>query len=468
MARMSGERTNIASSIRTTALPSGEPVPVLGQGTWHLGQGRHRRQEEIAALRLGIDLGLTLIDTAEMYGDGAAEQLVGEAIAGSARRRVPRQQGAAAPRDARRARSPRARPACGASPPTTSTSTCCTGAAACRCEETLDGVLDAARRPVTIRHWGVSNFDVADMAELSPAGRRRRGDQPGALQPRPPRRSSRTCCRGASRPRHPVMAYSPIEQGRLLDHPVLRAVAARHGATPAQVALAWVLGHDGVIAIPKAGTPPHVEENRAALRAEPDGGGPRRPRRRVPAAVRPLAATGPLTSAHARGRSLPPGAVVKTSASGVLLVDVAPAPVLAGLERAHDRVADGMRVPAGVAVGGRVAASDLAAGQAQPQVHPGRADPQALLTAFRRPWLHWTDEAQVRVGGHGDHAGRGRPHAGAVNLTATFPWRSCWSDLLKRLAPTEVTHVDPRSHHREPPARRGRAPLEQLRLPPRT
>jgi diketogulonate reductase-like aldo/keto reductase len=136
---------------------------VLGLGTWRMAEDARRRADELSALRLGLDLGMTVVDTAEMYGDGDAEQLVGEAIRG--------------------------------------------------------------RRD-----------DVFLVSKVLP-----------------------------SNAEADAMAYSPIEQGRLLDHPALRAVAACHDATPAQVVLAWVLRHDGVVTVPKAGAPDHVRENCGAL-----------------------------------------------------------------------------------------------------------------------------------------------------------------------------------------------------------
>jgi diketogulonate reductase-like aldo/keto reductase len=252
-----------AAAVRTTRLPSGEAVPVLGQGTWHMGDDRRRRADEIAALRLGLDLGMTLIDTAEMYGNGAAEELVAETIAGrreevflvskvlpgNATRRGTI---AACERSLQRLRTDRLDLYLlhwrGGTP----------------LEETL-GAFEALAQAGKIRHFGVSNFDLADMDELwsqdgGPAAATdqvlynltRRGIEVDLLP----------WCREH---RVPIMAYSPIEQGRLLRHPELRAVAARHGATPAQAALAWVLRQDDAIAIPKAGDSRHVRENRVAL-----------------------------------------------------------------------------------------------------------------------------------------------------------------------------------------------------------
>lgn len=247
-------------------LPSGEPIPVLGQGTWHMGENRRQRAHEIAALRLGLDLGMTLIDTAEMYGSGATEELVGEATAG---RRdevfmVSKVLPSNASRDAtvsacerslRRLRTDRIDLYLlhwrGGAP----------------LEETLAG-FEALMQQGKIRCWGVSNFDVADMQELSDL----RGGPDAQINQVLYNLSRRGIefdllpwCRERNLP---VMAYSPIEQGRLLRHGALEAVASHHNATPAQVALAWLLRQEGIVAIPKAGTEQHVRENRSALHLE--------------------------------------------------------------------------------------------------------------------------------------------------------------------------------------------------------
>lgn len=252
-----------ATAIRTVRLPSGEAVPALGQGTWRMGEDPTRRKHEIAALRLGIDLGMTLIDTAEMYADGGAEELVGEAIAG--RRDDVFLVSKVLPQNASRRRTIAA---CEASLRRLGTDRLDLYLLHWRGHPPLADTLDAFARLVEagkIRYWGVSNFDRSDMEELArlPGGGAvatnqvlynltRRGIEYDLLP--------RWLARGV-----PIMAYSPVEQGRLLGHARLKAVAARHGATPAQVAIAWVLRQDGVFTIPKAGTPAHVRENRAAL-----------------------------------------------------------------------------------------------------------------------------------------------------------------------------------------------------------
>jgi diketogulonate reductase-like aldo/keto reductase len=252
-----------ADAIRATKLPSGEAVPVLGQGTWYLGEGLRPREVEIAALQLGLDLGITLIDTAEMYGNGAAETLVGEAIAG--RRDEVFLVSKVLP---------------GNATASGTVAACDRSLRRLRTEqldlyllhwrgpvplvETLEGFA-ALIRAGKIRYWGVSNFDVPDLEELRalPGGREVATDQVlYNLARRGIEWQLMFWCRELGLP---IMAYSPIEQGRLLRNPVLQSVAARHGATAAQVALAWVLRHPDVVAIPRAGNPEHVRENRGAL-----------------------------------------------------------------------------------------------------------------------------------------------------------------------------------------------------------
>jgi diketogulonate reductase-like aldo/keto reductase len=223
-----------------------------------------RRKDEIAALRTGLDLGLTLIDTAEMYADGKSEELVAEAIAGRREQvflvtkvlpthATRRGTVAACERSIRRLKTDRIDLYLlhwrGDTP----------------LEETVEA-FETLVRSGTIRYWGVSNFDIDDMEELIALrgaatvatdqvlyNLRRRGVEHDLLP----------WCRLH---RLPIMAYSPIDEGRLIRRQrVLNAVARRHGVTPAQTALTWVLRQPGVIAIPKAGTPDHVRENRAAL-----------------------------------------------------------------------------------------------------------------------------------------------------------------------------------------------------------
>jgi len=254
---------NLAHGIRTTRLPSGEVIPSLGQGTWGMAEDPRCRKDEVAALRLGFDLGMTLVDTAQMYADGGAEALVGEAIAG--RRDELFLVSKVLPENATRAGT---FAACEQSLRRLRTDRLDLYLLHWRgnvpLEETLEAfaaLIDAGK----IRYWGVSNFDVVDMIELwkLDGGANVATDQVlYNLTRRGIEYDLMPWCRNRN---IPIMAYSPIEQGRLLDDRELRHVAARHNATPAQVALAWVLRQDGVVAIPKAANIAHVREDYAAL-----------------------------------------------------------------------------------------------------------------------------------------------------------------------------------------------------------
>ena len=260
---MTVQPANSAHGVRTTRLPSGETIPSLGQGTWGMAEDARRRKDEVAALRVGIDLGMTLIDTAEMYADGGAEVLVGEAIAG--RRDELFLVSKVLPENATR---PGTVAACEHSLRRLGTDRLDLYLLHWRgnvpLEETLDAfaaLVDAGK----IRYWGVSNFDVVDMIELwrLDGGAKVATDQVlYNLTRRGIEYDLMPWCRSRN---IPIMAYSPIEQGRLLNHRDLRDVAARHGARPAQVALAWLLRQDGIVAIPKAANVAHVRENYAAL-----------------------------------------------------------------------------------------------------------------------------------------------------------------------------------------------------------
>jgi diketogulonate reductase-like aldo/keto reductase len=248
--------------MKTIRSPDGTTVPALGQGTWMMAEDPSRRAEEIAALRLGVELGLTLVDTAEMYADGESERLVGEAI-GPLRDEV-FLVSKAYPQNASRERLPAA---CEASLERLGTDRLDLyllhwrgGVPLGETVEAMERLVDAGK----ILRWGVSNLDTADMDELVKAG----GDacQTDQILYNLTRRGpERDLLPWLSAHRMPVMAYSPVEQGRLLAHRGLVDYAREREATPAQLALAWLLARDGVIAIPKAGSPAHVHDNRAAL-----------------------------------------------------------------------------------------------------------------------------------------------------------------------------------------------------------
>jgi diketogulonate reductase-like aldo/keto reductase len=243
--------------------PSGETAPALGQGTWNMGDSPGRRKEEAAALRLGIDLGMTLIDTAEMYASGGAEEVVAEAVAG--RRDEVFIVSKVMPGNASRRG---AIAACEKSLKRLKTEHIdlylLHWPGAVPIAETVEA-FTTLKNAGKIRHWGVSNFDVEEMEELAALaeGRdvstnqvmynlKRRGIEFDLIP----------WCAGRG---IPIMAYSPLDQGRLLRSRELQAIALRHKATPAQVALAWLLTQKQVMVIPKAGNEPHVRENHGAL-----------------------------------------------------------------------------------------------------------------------------------------------------------------------------------------------------------
>jgi diketogulonate reductase-like aldo/keto reductase len=253
----------VTEATRTIVLPSSEHIPMLGQGTWHMAENPLNRTNEINALRHGIDLGMSLIDTAEMYADGGAERLVGEAIKG--RRDGIVLVSKVLPQNATRH----------------GTVAACNRSLArlgvneidlyllhwrglIPLEETIEafeGLVGAGK----IRYWGVSNFDVDDMQELVdlPDGANVAVNQ--VLYNLAHRGIEFDLLPWCQRSGVPIMAYSPVEQGHVLRHVTLKTIAARLGATPAQVALAWVLRQDSVCAIPQSGRPEHVRENREAL-----------------------------------------------------------------------------------------------------------------------------------------------------------------------------------------------------------
>ena len=259
---MAPMRGGYGKRMKTIELPGGASVPVLGQGTWKMGEGERGAAEEIAALRLGIDLGMTLIDTEEMYADGRSEELVGRAIAGQRERVFLVTK--AYPQNAGRKTLPaaweRSLRRLGTDVIDLYLLHWRGGVPLAETAEAFERLREAGK----IRAWGVSNFDVDDLEEL--------GENPGVCatdqilynpEYRGPEFDLLPWCRER---RMPVMAYSPVGQGgNLLRHRTLAEIARRHGATPAQVCLAWVLRQPGVLAIPKAADPEHVRANAAAL-----------------------------------------------------------------------------------------------------------------------------------------------------------------------------------------------------------
>ncbi len=249
--------------IPTTTLPDGRRVPVLGQGTWRMGDAPSRKNDEVKSLQLGLDLGMTLIDTAEMYGNGASERIVGEAVSG--RRDEAFIVSKVLPSNASR----------------TGTEAACERSLKHLGIEQIDlyvlhwrggyplaetvAAFEALKKAGKIGAWGVSNFDVDDMEELLavPDGKNvavnqvlynlsRRGIEFDLLP----------WCqkRGIA-----IMAYSPLDEGRLLRHPDLIHIAKAHQATPSQIALAFLKTRPGVISIPKTGSADRARENRDAM-----------------------------------------------------------------------------------------------------------------------------------------------------------------------------------------------------------
>ncbi|RWN53374.1 aldo/keto reductase [Mesorhizobium sp.] len=254
------------STIRTTTLPSGEAVPVLGQGTWKMGEDARRHADEVNALKLGLDLGMTLIDTAEMYASGGAEEVVADAIAG--RRDEVFLVSKVLPSNASRTGVPAA---CEASLRHLRTDRIdlylLHWPGSVPLAETVEA-FEALKKAGKIRHWGVSNFDTHEMEELVslPAGD---GVQTNQILYNLSQRGPEFDLAPWSRQRGiPLMAYSPVDQGVLARNASLEAIAARHDATLAQLALAWVMAQDGVIAIPKASKQEHIRQNVGALAIE--------------------------------------------------------------------------------------------------------------------------------------------------------------------------------------------------------
>jgi diketogulonate reductase-like aldo/keto reductase len=252
-----------ATTNRAVSLPNGTTVPALGMGTWYLGEDPDGHDIQLAALRTGIEIGLTLIDTAEMYGDGAAEELVGRAVAG--RRDSVLLVSKVLPGHATRR----------------GTAEACRGSLRRLGTDHLDMYLLHWRGAVPLAEtveafeelvqagligcWGVSNFDAPDLDDLAsvPGGRRVQTDQVlYNLARRGPEYDLIPWCREAGMP---LMAYSPVDHGRLLQHPAIRDMADAKGVTPAQLAIAWVLRLPDVCAVAKASTRAHVMENRAAM-----------------------------------------------------------------------------------------------------------------------------------------------------------------------------------------------------------
>ena len=257
--------------MKSVSLPNGTRVPAVGQGTWRMGESKRTHDEEVAALRLGIHIGMTLIDTAEMYGDGGAERVVADAIEGQRDRVFVVTK--VYPHNASRSELPKA---CERSlkrlridaidlyllhwrertPPL---------------HETVE-TFEKLRAAGKIKRWGVSNFDVDDMEELLEICGRLRSIAPTTnqvLYNLENREIEFDLLPWSQTSKIAIMAYSPVGHGhRLLENGILKQIARRHGTTAAQIALAWVLRESGVIAIPKASNEKHVRENAGSTQIE--------------------------------------------------------------------------------------------------------------------------------------------------------------------------------------------------------
>ena len=248
------------------ALPDGRRVAALGQGTWHMGESRASAAEEVRALQTGIDLGMTLIDTAEMYADGGSETVVGEAARG--RRDEVFLVSKVLPSNASRKGTVAA---CEASLKRLGTDRIDLYLLHWRgrfpLAETV-AAFEELKAAGKIGAWGVSNFDVDDMEELMsvPGGENVATNQ--VLYNLARRGIEFDLLPWSSQRGIPAMAYSPLDEGRLLRHPALARIAAARGASAAQVALAFLLSRDNVVAIPKSGSPARVQENRKAADIE--------------------------------------------------------------------------------------------------------------------------------------------------------------------------------------------------------
>jgi len=249
-------------AMRSYKLPSGAAMPVLGLGTWRMGESQRRRAQELDAVRYGLDIGCSMIDTAEMYGEGGAEEIVAEAIAGRSPR--PYIVSKVYPHNATRS----------------GTVAACERSlkrlgveriglyllhwrGGARLEETFEA-FHRLRAAGKIADFGVSNFDRGDMEEAARLDKGQTGSNQVlyCLSRRGPEFDLLPWMRQRS---IPLMAYSPLDQGGLLRQSALKKLADEVGCTPAQLALAWLLAQPGVVTIPKSASRERVKENLGAL-----------------------------------------------------------------------------------------------------------------------------------------------------------------------------------------------------------
>src|SRR5689334_22208724 len=248
--------------MRSCKMPSGNEMPVFGIGTWRMGESRAKRDQELEAIKYALELDYPMIDTAEMYGDGGAEEIVGEALAGARKR--PFIVSKVYPHNASRS----------------GTIAACERSLKRMKLERIDLYLLHWRGGVPLREtyeaffrlreagkiadFGVSNFDTDDMEEAATLDKGQTGSDQVlySLSRRGPEYDLLPWLRQRS---IPLMAYSPLDQGRLLRNPALSTIASDVGCSPAQLALAWLLAQPGVVTIPKSSSRERVEENYGAL-----------------------------------------------------------------------------------------------------------------------------------------------------------------------------------------------------------
>jgi diketogulonate reductase-like aldo/keto reductase len=254
--------------MKTISLPDGERVPVLGQGTWRMGENKRAHKHEVAALRLGIELGMTLIDTAEMYGEGGAEEVVADAIEDQRDRVFVVSK--VYPHNASRTELPKA---------------CDRSLKRLRIDaidlyllhwrerntrlmETVEA-FEKLRAAGKIKRWGVSNFDVDDTEDLWSIENGKNCAANQVLYNLENREIESGLLQWSGSNKVPIMAYSPVGHGRgLLENATLKKIAKRHGATTSQIALAWVLRQLRMIAIPKASNEKHVRDNARSIQVK--------------------------------------------------------------------------------------------------------------------------------------------------------------------------------------------------------
>ncbi|WLR98253.1 aldo/keto reductase [Shinella sumterensis] len=247
------------AELPAVTLPGGRQVPALGLGTWHMGESHASAAQEAASLRAGLDLGMTVIDTAEMYADGGAETVVGDAIRG--RRDEVFLVSKVLPHNASRAGTIAA---CEASLERLGTDHIDLYLLHWRGRYPLADTVEAFERLKAdgkIGAWGVSNFDEEDMKELLGVAEPARPMANQVLYNLARRGIEYDLLRWSQVQGIPIMAYSPLDEGRLIGHPVLDEIGRIHNAGGAQIALAFLLTKAGVIAIPKSGSPERVREN---------------------------------------------------------------------------------------------------------------------------------------------------------------------------------------------------------------